>query len=223
MKRTIALFLVIVMCISLYGCSGNKKAFTASEEAYDKITIAYEITESFGSDVYEAWRLGIFESDEILDNGIEYLASELSLSEDDLREGVAYALIVNVMGEDWNEAPEDSKQEYKELADGAFNLMEDDLFTFCVYVVTGAYITNGTVEKAQMALDEAKTLMKELSEKFSDYEHYPNLKGYYTTTSSFFDFCQNPTGSFEQVKDTINDYKNEARDYMNDLNYIFEE
>ena len=78
-------------------------------------------------------------------------------------------------------------------------------------------------EEAQNVLNNAKTQMKELSERYSDYEHYPNLKGYYTTTSSFFDFCQNPTGSFEQVKDTINDYKNEARDYISDLDYIFED
>ena len=94
---------------------------------------------------------------------------------------------------------------------------------FCVMVVTGAYQANGKVAEAQNALEEAKTQMKELSEEYSDYEHYPNLKGYYTTTNSFFDFCLNPTGSFEQVKTTINDYRNEARDYMNDLDYIFEE
>ena len=101
--------------------------------------------------------------------------------------------------------------------------MEDDLFSFCVNSVSAAYKVNGKVEEAQTALDAAKAQMKELSQKYSDYEHYPNLKGYYTTTSSFFDFCNNPTGSFEQVKTTVNDYKNEARDYISDLDYIFED
>ena len=41
---------------------------------------------------------------------------------------------------------------------------------------------------ASINLDNIYTNMKELSEEYSDYEHYPNLKGYYTTTSSFFDF-----------------------------------
>lgn len=77
-------------------------------------------------------------------------------------------------------------------------------------------------ETAQSALDNAKSLMKDLSAKYSDYEHYPNLKGYFTNTSSLFDFCQNPDGSFEQVKDTINNYRNEARDFKSDLDYIFE-
>ena len=72
-------------------------------------------------------------------------------------------------------------------------------------------------------MEEAKAEMKEMSEKYSDYEHYPNLKGYYTTTNAFFAFCQNPTGSFEQVKTTINDYRNDARSYKSDLDYMFED
>lgn len=65
--------------------------------------------------------------------------------------------------------------------------------------------------------------MKKMSEKYSDYEHYPSLKKYYTETKSYFDFCKAPTGSFEQVKTTINDYRNDIREYVSDLDYIFED
>ena len=223
MKKLTAIVLVLVMCVSMTACGGgNKKAFEASKAAYDNVDIAYEITEQFGSDLYEAWRLGIYDDDEILEDGVAYLATELSLSEDELKEGVGY-VIAEMTGEDWSEMSDEDKATITENTDIIFGLMEDNLFSFCVMVVTGAYTANGKVEEAQNALNAAKAQMKELSEKYSDYEHYPNLKGYYTTTSSFFDFCQNPTGSFEQVKDTINDYKNEARDYISDLDYIFEE
>lgn len=223
MKKVVVLFLTICMSISVCACGGgNKKAFEASKAAYDNIDIAYEITEQFGSDLYEAWRLGIYDDEEILDNGVEHLASELSLSEDEIRVGVAYVM-TEFGDKEWSELSEEDKKTLTDNADIVFSLMEDDLFSFCVMVVKGAYAANGKVEEAQIALTEAKSQMKELSEKYSDYEHYPNLKGYYTTTSSFFDFCQNPTGSFEQVVDTINDYKNEARDYISDLDYIFEE
>lgn len=222
MKRIIALLLVIVMCLSLAACNSDKKAFEASKAAYDNIAIAYAITERFGTDLYEAWRLGIYDKDEIIDDGAKHLATELSLSADEIRTGTAYT-IATMLGEDWNEMSEDDKNKYIDNADSFFEVMEDDLFSFCVMCVTGAYTVNGNVEEAQTALDAAKAQMKELSQEYSDYEHYPNLKGYYTTTSSFFDFCNNPTGSFEQVKDTINDYKNKARDYISDLNYIFED
>ena len=220
MKKIISLLLVIVICLSLAACEGSdKKAFEVSNEAYKNIDIAYEITEQFGSDIYEAWRLGIYDDDEILDDGAVHLAKELSLSADEIRAGAVYA----VYQDEWDTMSEERREELIGKADLFFKYMEDDLFSFCVMAVSNAYVVNGKVEEAQTALDAAKSLMKELSKEYSDYEHYPNLKGYFTTTSSFFDFCQNPTGSFEQVKETINKYKNEARDYISDLDYIFED
>lgn len=222
MKKKVILLLTFTLSISLCSCGGNKKAFEASKAAYDNVDVAYEIIEQFGSDLYEAWRLGIYDDEEILEDGLKHLASELSLSEEELGGGVAYVMN-ELSGKEWSEITDEDRRTYADSADLFFDMMEDNLFSFCVMIVDGAYIANGKVEEAQSALDTAKIQMKELSEKYSDYEHYPNLKGYYTTTSSFFDFCQNPTGSFEQVKDTINDYKNEARDYISDLDYIFEE
>lgn len=220
MKKLIALLLFLVMCLSLAACgSGEKKAFEVSKSAYDNIDIAYEITEQFGSDIYEAWRLGIYDDDEILENGAAHLATELSLSADEIRAGAVYTLYQD----EWDTMSEEEKEELIGSADLLFSYMEDDLFSFCVMAVSNAYVVNGKVDEAQTALDAAKAQMKELSSEYSDYEHYPNLKGYFTTTSSFFDFCQNPTGSFEQIKETVNNYKNEARDYISDLDYIFED
>lgn len=220
MKKIISLLLVSVMCLSLAACGGGaNKAFEASKAAYDNIDIAYEITEQFGSDIYEAWRLGIYDKDEILDDGATHLATELSLSADEIRAGAAYT----IYQDEWDTMSEEEKEKLIDKADLFFSVVKDDLFSFCVMAVSNAYVVNGKVEEAQTALDTAKAQMKELSSEYSDYEHYPNLKGYFTTTSSFFDFCQNPTGSFEQVKETVNDYKNEARDYISDLDYIFED
>ena len=222
MKKILVLILSITICLSTTACNaGNKKAYEASKVAYDNIDIAYEIVEQMGSDIYDAWLLGIYDKEELIENGAEYLASELSLSEDEIRAGVG-CTFAEVLGMSWN-LSESYKKDIIEMADDSFYLFEDEMFTFCVLSVKNAYEINGKMEEAQIALDAAKANMKELSEKYSDYEHYPNLKGYYTTTSSFFNFCKDPTGSFEQVKDTINDYKNEARDYISDLDYIFEE
>lgn len=223
MKKLLSFILLITMGITLISCSGTKKAFEISKSAYDSIGIAYTITDQFASDIYEAWRMGIFDDEEILNDGAHYLATELSLSEDEVRDGIAYTVNEIMGSESWDDLSDTDKQNYRNQSDLYFTIFEDDLFTFCVMIVTGAYQANGKIAEAQTALDSAKELMKELSDKYSDYEHYPNLKGYYTTTSSFFEFCQSPTGSFEQIKTTINDYKNEARDYISDLNYIFEE
>ena len=223
MRKIISVILILCLCLSLAACNSDKKAYEASKLAYGNIDIAYKITEQYGDDLYEAWRLGINESEEILEDGAEHLATELSLSADEIRIGAAYAMATMTLGLPWDEISEETKQESINSADGYFKLMKKELFTFCVMSVEGAYIVSGKVEEAKTALDAAKAQMKELSKEYSDYEHYPNLKGYYTTTSSFFDFCNNPSGSFEQLKDTINNYRNEARDYISDLDYIFED
>ena len=178
MKKIIALILSVATCVSMTACSGgNKKPFEASKAAYENIDVAYEITEQFASDLYEAWRLGIYDDDEILDDGVDYLAKELSLSKDELTDGVGYA-IAEITGENWNEMSDEDKAKLTRDTNYYFKIMEDSLFSFCVTIVSSAYIANGKAEEAQTALDAAKTQMKELSEKYSDYEHYPNLKGY---------------------------------------------
>lgn len=217
-KSIVCLFVALLMLGSLCACGGepaNKEtAFDVAKEAYDKVDVAYEITDKFGSDIYEAWRLGIYDNDEILADGVGYLVSELSLSESEIIAGVALVLT------DEGEEPETLT---KSTANTYFKYMKDSLFSFCVQVVSSAYEANGKVDEAEAALNSAKDLMKKMSEKYSDYEHYPKLKEYYTTTKSFFAFCQAPDGSFEQITTTINDYRNDARDCVSDLDYIFEE
>ena len=218
MKKIIALLIVAIISLSFVACDGNaaskETAFDVAKEAYDQIDIAYEITEKFGSDVYEAWRLGIYDKKEVTSDGVGHLASELNLSEDEIIAGVALVFT------DDGEEPETLS---KSQANLYFAYMEDSLFSFCVLVVSCAYEANGKAAEAQAALDSAKDLMKKMSDQYSDYEHYPKLKEYYTTTKSFFAFCQEPTGSFEQVKTTINDYRNDARKCVSDLDYIFED
>lgn len=202
MKRTVVIVCAAALMLFAAGCvSADKQAFEISSSAYGHVNTAYESTEQFGSDIYEAWRVGIYDDDDV---SIEYLADQTSLSEEDIS-----AAIDDLVGSE-------------DVGDTFFYLMEDDLFSACVMVVSKAYELNGTAQEISDNLEAAKGEMKQLSEKYSDYEHYPALKDYYTTTQAYFDFCQNPTGSFEQVKETLNDYKNDAREQQNDLNFVFE-
>ena len=232
MKKIALVFLTLAMCFSMCACSGSsgtseaptKTAFDISKEAYDKVSGAYEITDKFASDIYEAWRLGIYEKDSITSKGNRYLAGELSLSEAELDAGLEYTVASLLYEKEWDELTDSEKEACQNYGDTVFySIMKDSLFTVCTMVVSNAYKANGKTGEAEATLNDAKALMKQLSENYSDYEHYPNLKGFYTTTSSFFDFCKEPSGSFEQVKDTLNDYRKEARDYKSDLDYIFEE
>lgn len=245
MKKTISLLLALSMVFALCACgNSNKKAFEKSKNAYSKINSAYSGTEIFGSAIYEAWYQAINNSKEIEkrinakdgDNAMKYLANEIGVKSEHLIAGGRMA-IYSAMGLSPDNVPEDMSEAvgsiieaYDKNPDLGFEIariigkqMNKPIteYDYLVSATVFAFKEAGITDEIQGLLDESKAEMKELSEKYSDYEHYPNLKGYYTTTNSFFDFCQNPTGSFNQLVDTINNYKNEARDYKADLDYIF--
>lgn len=91
--------------------------------------------------------------------------------------------------------------------------MDDSLFS-----IVNAYALNGMVNNVRQALETDKQNMNELT----DDSNYDSLKGFYTTTSNLLDFCMSPSGSFDQYKTLLNDYRKEARNYMNDLDLIFD-
>lgn len=196
--------------------------FALAKDAYKNIDSAYDITLQFAEDFYKAWRIGIYEKSKVQGNFAEYLSSELSLSKEDIIVGMAWQMGQAMAGKEWDELTEDQKNEYIELASGEF-IWKGSVFGFLTWSVRNAYIANGETEKAQSCLNNAKAQMRVFSKQYSDYEHYPNLKGYYTTTNSFLEFISNPSGTFDMLVDTINNYMNKACDYSADLDYIFED
>ena len=215
----------MIFSITSCGKFENKKAFEESKEIYNNISAAYKIIDELASDIYDAWYSGIYDDDELLSDGVSHLASELSLSKDEITLGVGYVACTILWGEKWTPEKEaETKSEFTSAsANLFFKLMEDDMFSFCVEIVIGAYITNGKIEEARNALDLAKEQLKSLNDNHSDYEHYLTLKEYYAATKSLFDFCQDPNCSFEQLRNTLSDYENKIRDYVSSLNYIFED
>ena len=226
-KRIFAFLSIVPLILSLTACSfggiKTKKAFETSKEAYNNIEAAYEIIDAMDHDIYEAWRAGIYDDDEIESGGVSSLAKKLSLSESDLKKGLTKA----IMGNDYDTQSAEDIQYIEDNLDILLKVCDDkmgiSLFTLCVNGVVEAYKLNGKADEAQKNLETAKGLMKTLSNDYSDYEHYPALKDFYTTTSSYYDFCVNPTGTFEQLKSTLEDYRNKERDYKSNLDYIFED
>lgn len=207
-----------------------RKAYTfeLSKKAYQNICSAYEIIHEFGSDLYEAWYLVSYQSKNLMNtNTVKAIASEVQyLDEEEIQKGLAYVLAKNKYKEDWYALSEEEQDRYIELAR---NYEGDDFFnqTNCLFITTWsvirAYEVNGQTEEAQEYLKSAQTYMRELSEKYSDYEHYPNLKGFFTMAGSYLDVCCDSELSFTQFKDVKNQYEKEARDYTNDLDFIFAE
>lgn len=222
MKKIIVMLLASVMVFSLCACGdggGKKAAYNLSKEAYNNIDEAYSIVETYGMDIYDAWQIGIFEEDDL---SLEYLASKLKLDKDELATGLLYLRFED----EWDSKSEEWKLEQAKFSEQFFDAMAgfyNSKFSLCVEIVSASYKANGKVSEAQAYLSKAKDAIKALSEQYSDFEYYPALKGYYTTTAALLDYCQQPSGSFEYMKTTINDYRNAARDYKNELTLILEE
>ena len=201
----------------------KKYIFDLSKEAYDEITYAYSIIYEFGSDVYEAWHLGATQPRNVQTMGIAFLGNDLFLSEDELKGGLGY-FQAYIEDKNWDELTEAERKEYINTGDSFLKGVSNaNVLQTSIYAIPFSYIVNGKTEEAQTALNNAKNIMRELSENYSDYEHYPNLKGYYTTAASYFEFCQKPKGTFVMLETTINDYMNDIRDYSSDLDFVFGE
>ena len=208
MKRTLTLILALVVCLSLCACGGKAQAFDNSKKAFDHVTTAYLTTNEFSQDIYEAWFQGVnnrknYDQDAELDD----FADEMNIELEYIQQATA-----NLLGKESYSDGDWAKLPYR---------YNNSYFSAWVSAISEAYKCSGKADIIERELNEAKGLMKQLSDDFSDYEHYPALKKYFTNTLAFFDFCCNPVGSFEQVKDTFNTYRNDARTYFFDLNYVF--
>ena len=205
-KKIICLAISLVFIFALASCSGNNSqsskqaAFISAQNTYNSLINAYEKIDIIASDVYESWRIGIYET-----ASLSALSETLNLSSTDLN-SAADSLV------------------YPGVGNSVFYSFGDtSKFNICIALVKEAYALNGTYDAIEALLNTAKIEMKTMSEQYSDYEHYSNLKHMYSVVDSYYDFCKDPTGSFEQAKTTINDYRNDIRDLESDLAYIFEE
>ena len=185
-----------------------EKSFNDSKAAFDYVTSAYTATNEFSKDIYEAWRLGV-NSRKDYDNNSEFdeFADEMHIEQEYIEQAVANLLFKETFEYgDWEKLP---------------YMFNGSYFSAWVSAISEAYKCSGKADEIRDELTAAKDLMKQLGDEYSDYEHYPSLKKFFTNTIAFFDFCCNPEGSFEQVVSTFNEYRNNAREYFFDINYVF--
>ena len=221
MKKLLSILLVFAMLTCFSACGNEAKevsatvegkteiAFTNSKEAFSDINYAYQKIDKYSEDIYEAWRLGVNYTKSYGNVEFDTFAREMNIERVHIEAAVAKLSGKNTFDKsDWTYLP---------------YLYNKSAFSACVATISEAYICSGDVDEISNLLINAKTIMKDLSATYSDYEHYPALKSYFTNTLAFFDFCVNPEGSFEQVVETFNNYRNNAREGFFALNYIFED
>ena len=193
----------------------TEEVFNNSKIAYEKLTEASEIGLNALSDIYDAWRYGIYEDDA----NWEDFCDELIVPDADIEKGIQENSIFYSFYKD------DEKYDSKDMST-FFSIIQglDDFWQECVNYVVYAYgVTENGFTVVEQDLNDAKASLKIVGDEFSDYKYYPNLKEFYSTVSSLYEFVSNPTGSFETLKTTSTDYENQIRSFKSDLSFVFEE
>ncbi len=222
-KIIIAAVIAVVLVVAIAVGSSDLFAYQKAKSAYEDVDAAYTKVNEFSHDIYEAWFNGVNNEDEVKGkgsyysydymDGLEYLADETDLPLEDLKKGVMYAYK--------DEVVEEYTDTEVETAYKMIFASYDNTFSACVYIITATYKVTGRTAEIETLLASAKKSMKSMGKNYADYVHYPDLKNYLTNTLALFDFCCNPEGSFEQVVETFNQYRNQARQYYFSLDYIF--
>ena len=212
----VALIAIVVLLIAFGGGGESEKndeeggksseeikeeQFAAAKDAYEDIVAAGEICIDIMDSIYAAWYFAIYESDDYDYSGwskfIQFSSSTGLKSAD-----VEAAMI--------------------ELGFTSESYYIFDEFSYAVAVVEQVFITNGIYTTAEQNLADAKDSLKQVTSEYSDYTGYPTLKSYYSEVSSYLEFAKSPSGSFSQLKTTIDNYETNMRTYKNDLSFIFE-
>lgn len=92
-----------------------------------------------------------------------------------------------------------------------------DFNTF-IFIAEKVMQDNGTYSKAEQTLNDIKKNLKSATNDLNDYD---DIKKYYTSALAYYQYLKNPTGNYNQMTDTMNNYENELNEYKNDLSFDF--
>ena len=185
--------------------------FENAKRVYEKLNHVADLCIDGMDDIYGAWYFGIYKASKSTTSSFyndlaketpHFSSSELSNA------GYQYAK-TNSYG-----STEKAWSEYIPLTGQRY-------WDSSVTVVMVALEERGDYTTVKNELNEAQSILQELTKSYSDYTYYPKLKDYYAAVSAYADFFQSPTGSFEQLKDTINNYENSIRTYRSDTGFLF--
>ncbi|MBQ7290574.1 MAG: hypothetical protein IJW76_02485 [Clostridia bacterium] len=214
MKKILSLILVVIMLLSVCSCGGDNNStgttespkeieYIAAEKAYTELIEAHNLCVSAMDSIYGAWYFSIYEYDDYYGtSGFNEFCDKANVDPTELINAIS-----DFAG-------------YSVSKSTAYGLFEE--FDYSTYFVGIVLKNNGTYEKINGHLASAKESLKSVTNEYSDYTGYSVLKSYYSEIKAYGEFCESPTGSFSQLKTTVDNYETNLRNYKNDLSFIFE-
>ena len=165
-----------------------------AKEAYEKLKEVESLCVTGMDAIYGAWYFGIYEADD----GYSFysMAADVpGISGDELEAAAStLGLSYSSVERDWQNA---------------------------LYIVEQVLTTRGDYDTISKNMTEAEKILQSLTEEYDDYTYYPKLKDYFAAVAAYVEFYKAPSGSFQQLKDTINNYENGIRTLSSDVGFLF--
>lgn len=80
-----------------------------------------------------------------------------------------------------------------------------------------------TMSKEFESCSDSLTSSKESIQKCSDdAKNYDDIKDFYTTALTYYEWLESPSGNFSQASSTIDEYNNELRQFISKLSFDYE-
>lgn len=169
--------------------------YNNAKDAYEKLKTVAALCVTGMDNIYGAWYFGIYEADDAY-----WFDYQLSLE-----------LV-------------DFSSEEIESARNSLGLSERTAMSdwqCSLWIVEEAIASRGDYDTINNNMAEAEKVLQSLTEEYNDYTYYPKLKDYYAAVKSYVEFYTNPSGSFKQLADTINNYENNIRTLESDVGFLF--
>ncbi len=188
--------------------SQKETEYKSAKEAYTKLAESHELCVEVMASIYDAWYFSIYKAEDYLSvqSCFDDFCAEANLNYNEALSALDATL--KTMG-------------YSNPT-GMEQLAGLRVFSIAVAVVQKVYEDNGTYDKIDKNISEAKTSLKEVTDTYSDYTGYSTLKSYYSEVAAYTEFCKEPTGSFGQLKTTVDNYETNLRKFKNDLSFVFD-
>ncbi len=175
----------------------SELAYDNAQKAYTMLKKAAEICVAGMDSIYNAWYFGIYKADDVYDSLLYYYMSQevADFTQSELQEAAELlGLSASTVKSDWQ---------------------------YSLYVVEAALSMRGDYTTITTNMEQTELVLQTLTEEYDDYTYYPKLKEYYSAVSSYVDFFTKPSGSFQQLADTINSYENNIRTLESDVGFLF--
>lgn len=210
LRAFILMVVAVGMSASLIGCGNStdqpvaeeepvKNSLDDAKEAYKLLSDSSDVVESIGAGISGAWGYAIENSSD--HTGTYYgLASVCGLSTEEVTAAF----------------DQYTKDDLRGMSISAGVLLSDFQDVLKVLINYGY---ESYFEQLDKDLASAKTLIQSVDQSES---YYSDLVDYYTAVSNYLEFCKSPTGNYQSVGTTRNEYETTISTAKSKLSFYLE-